>query len=92
MSIRLQPVRLVSRDDDEARLVFAEERLAAVLVRLSKLHGDAAGRWFYEAGFGPLDGPDHPTFADLETAQKYIRTRLETASANGLVSETDEEK
>jgi hypothetical protein len=60
--------------------VFAEGRLVAVLVRLSDQHDSLAGQWFFEAGFGRLDGPQHPTFDDIEAAQDWIADRLTYAT------------
>ena len=48
----------------------------AVLTYLSDQHGALAGHWFLEAGFGGLDGPAHPTFADLDVAQDWISQRM----------------
>jgi hypothetical protein len=80
MTFATQPVRVdTSAKDEEGCLVFADGRLVAVLVRLSDEHGEMAGRWFLEAGFGRLDGPQHPTFVDLEAAQAWAalpQTRL----------------
>jgi hypothetical protein len=40
-----QPVQVgVGCDDKEGCLIFAEDRLVAVLVRLSRLHEELAGR------------------------------------------------
>jgi hypothetical protein len=50
--------------------------LVAVLVRLSDEHGDDADMWFLEAGFGRLDHPHPPKFADLEEAQAWIADQL----------------
>lgn len=72
----LQPVRISLGDDEEGRLVFVADALVAVLVRLSELHGAEAGGWFLEAGFGRLDGADHPIFPDLEAAQVWVVERL----------------
>jgi hypothetical protein len=58
-------------------LVFTDEqRLVAVLTHLSDQYEGVAGHWYLEAGFGHLDGPDHPTFADLDAAQGWISKRL----------------
>lgn len=80
MNLRLQQVRVANGYDEEGLLVFAAERLVAVLVRLSDQHGEMAGRWFLETAFGRLAGPNHPSFSDLEEAQKYIASRLKPAS------------
>ena len=52
------------------------ERLIAVLVRLSDDNEVAPGQWFVEAGFGRLDGGNHPTFSHLDKAQDWISQRL----------------
>jgi hypothetical protein len=77
MELSLQPVRVATGSaDEEGRLVLAEGQLVAVLTRLSAQHGELAGRWFLEAGFGRLDGPAHPSFADLAAAQAWIAQHL----------------
>jgi hypothetical protein len=79
MSLLLQPVRVATGSADEKGcLVFDQnQRLISLLVQLSDEHEDLAGHWFYEAGFGPMDGPHHPTFPDLEAAQEWITTRMD---------------
>ena len=62
--------------DEEGCLVFADNRLVAVLVRLSELHGRKAGRWYLEHGFGKLEGPVHPVFTDLGEAQDWVAQRV----------------
>ena len=77
MSYSLQPVRVATGFDEEGVLVFDEDhRLTAVLTRLTDQHDEVSGYWFLEAGFGRLDGPDHPTFADLDMAQHWISQRV----------------
>ena len=53
-----------------------EQRLLAVLVRLSDGNEVAPGQWYFEAGFGRLDGGSHPTFSNLDMAQDWISQRL----------------
>ena len=78
-------MRVATGSDDEAgQLVVVDGRLVAVLVQLSQDHEQLAGHWFLEAAFGVLDGPEHPTFADLEAAQAWIAERL--TEAGGPVS------
>jgi hypothetical protein len=48
-------------------------------VQLSEHHGDDAGQWFYENGYGQLDGMDHPIFGNLDAAKDYITSRLAAA-------------
>jgi hypothetical protein len=74
--VSLQPVRVALSEDHEGRLAFVNGSLVAVLVRLSELHGEQAGSWFLEAGFGDLDDPHRPLFPDLESAQSWIAERL----------------
>ncbi len=78
MSLFLQPVRVATGSPDEnGFLVFDDDqKLVALLVQLSDEHEDEAGQWFYEAGFGPMDGPDHPAFPDLDAAQEWITKRM----------------
>jgi hypothetical protein len=70
VNLTLRPVRVGTDYDEDGCLVFADDRLVAVLVRLSEHHGD------YENGYGRLDGPDHPNFPNLDAAQTYITSRL----------------
>ncbi len=77
MSFSLQPVRVATGFDEEGMMVLdGEQRLLAVLVRLSDDNEVAAGQWFVEAGFGPLDGGSHLTFSNLDMAQDWISQRL----------------
>jgi hypothetical protein len=77
MTLTLQPVRVATGADEDGVLVFADERLAAVLVHLSDENEIAPGGWYLETGFGPrLDGPNHPTFPSLEAARQWIEQRL----------------
>ena len=77
MSLSLQPVRVDTRSaDTESYLVFADDLLVAVLVQLSDEYGTEAGRWFLEAGFGRIDDPYPPIFADLNEAQAWITSQL----------------
>ena len=79
MTLRLQPVQVATGSSDtESLLVFSGEFLVAVLVRLSDIHGDRAGMWFLEAGFGPVEHTDSPIFADLDEAQSWVERRLES--------------
>lgn len=77
MNLRLQPVQVATKSDDtESQLVFADGFLIAVLVRLSGQHESDAGKWFLEAGFGPVDDLNTPLFADLDEAQAWILEQL----------------
>jgi hypothetical protein len=76
MTLMLQPAQVATGIDEEGCLVFSNGSLVAVLVRLSGLHGNAAGHWFLEAGFGPLADPGQSIFVDLDEAQTWITRRL----------------
>ncbi|MBD2747099.1 hypothetical protein IC232_10395 [Microvirga sp. BT688] len=77
MTLVLQPVRVANGIDGEGMLVFdREHRLLAVLTHLSTKNEVAPGQWYLEAGFGRLEGVNHPTFADLDAAQAWIGHRL----------------
>ena len=84
MSLTLQPVRVATGFDEEGMLVLDEgQRLVAVLVRLSDDNEVAPGRWYLEAGFCRLDGPDHPTFSNLDMAQDWISQRVADTARSG---------
>jgi hypothetical protein len=77
MTLSLQPARIATGGDEEGMLVFSDGRLVAVLVYLSSENEVAPHAWYLEAGFGSgLDGPNHPTFPDLDAAQHWIGRRL----------------
>ena len=78
MTLRLEPVQVATGHDEDGMLVFAGDRLVAVLVQLSDAHEDlgVAGHWHLEAGFGlRLTGKEQP-FPDLEAAQAWISQHL----------------
>ena len=76
MTLVTQAVRVGTGADEEGCLVFSDDRLVAVLVLLSEQNEIAPGQWFHEAGFGALEGPDHPTFASVQEAKEYIARRI----------------
>ena len=81
MKFRTEPVRVANGSDEDGVLVFThDERLAAVVTRLTEEHDELAGLWFLEAGFGPVDGPNHPTFPDLDAALDWISRRMQAST------------
>ncbi len=84
MSLLLQPVRVATGSADEkgCLVLDSDQRLVAVLVELSNEHEGEVGHWFFEVGFGPMDGPDHPTFLDLDAAQEWITERMAKVGNN----------
>jgi hypothetical protein len=79
VKLQLQPTRVAAMDTD-GLLVFSDAGLAAVLVRLSDVHGEASGQWFLEAGFGALDRHQRPIFPDIDAAQNWIVDRIARAA------------
>ncbi len=85
MTLNLQPIRVATGFDEEGMMVLDEEqRLVAVLVRLSDENEVAPGQWYLEAGFGRLDGGSHPTFSNLDMAQDWISQRLAHRAPSSL--------
>jgi hypothetical protein len=77
MRFTFQPVRVATGFDEEGMLVLDEQqRLVAVLVRLSDDNEVAPGEWYLEAGFGRLDGRSHPIFSNLDQAQDWLSQRV----------------
>ena len=77
MRFTFQPMRVATGFDEEGMLVLdGQKRLVAVLVRLSDSNEVAAGQWYLEAGFGRIDGTNHPTFSNLDLAQDWISERV----------------
>ncbi|WP_414471402.1 hypothetical protein [Microvirga sp. M2] len=77
MSFTFQPIRVVTGFDEEGMLVLDErQRLVAVLVRLSDENEVSPGQWYLEAGFGSIDGVNHPTFSNLDMAKDWIAQRF----------------
>jgi hypothetical protein len=73
MSFSLHPVRVATGFEEEGMMVLDEQqRLVAVLVRLSDENEVAPGQWYLEAGFGQIDGTNHPLFSNLDIAQEWI--------------------
>jgi hypothetical protein len=76
MTLTLQPICVATGFDEEGMMVLNEQRLVAVLVRLSDKNEVAPGQWYLEAGFGRLDGGSHPTFSNLDMVKDWISQRL----------------
>ncbi len=81
MNLRTEPVRVATGSDEDGVLVFTpDDRLVAILTRLTERHEDLAGLWFLEVGFGSVDGPNHPTFVTLDAATDWINQRLRSTT------------
>lgn len=71
--------------DEEGWLVLLDDRLAAVVVRLSDDHDEPElkGKLFMEAGFGRFRLAMQVTWADQDEARRWFLARLETVSGDG---------
>jgi len=70
-------MRVATGFDEDGMLVLDEEqRLVAGLVRLSDENEVAPGKWYLEAGFGRLNGGNHPLFSNLDIAKDWVSQRL----------------
>lgn len=77
--LRLQPVKVATTSTDhEGMLVFSEDYLVAVVVRLEEhVHGARyGGKWNLEATFDGLPFPPDKVFEDLDDAQSWIEAQL----------------
>lgn len=77
MKLELRPIEIADERDQVGRLVLCDGRLVAVLCQLSDEHGDVAGRWFVECGFGQFGGVEE-YFDNLEIAETWFRNALQT--------------
>ena len=77
MKLRFEPVRIANTQDQEGRLVFCDDRLLAVLSRLTG-EGEPEGSWFTESLFGPLAlrDRDQATFTDLDEVRRWFEQQL----------------
>jgi hypothetical protein len=66
-------------DDEDGLLVYVEDRLSAVLVRLDDVcHGDdLRGRWFVEAAFGPFGDHVGAHFGSTEEVRRWASDNSE---------------
>lgn len=74
-TIRIQPTA-INLPDREGCLVFANDALVAVLIHLSDMHGEDAGKWTIEASFGLfLHLSEAPLFTTLDEATDWLGMR-----------------
>jgi len=80
LNLVVEPVRVATGSaDEDGRLVLADGRLVAVLVRLAdEIHAGRVGSWFMEAGFGPCADAETalPAFTGLGAMLAWIEHRL----------------
>jgi hypothetical protein len=84
-NITFQPVKvLVDGHDGEGRLIFVDDQLSAVIVRLDgEAHfSENDGLWHLEAGFGPCaPRTPPPPFPTAEDAAVWVSQRITRVSA-----------
>ena len=83
LSLLVQPMRVATGSaDEDGRLVLANGRLVAVLVRLAdEIHAGRVGSWYLEAGFGPCAAEvPSPTFGSLDAAKAWVERQLAAAA------------
>lgn len=83
--IEFRSIRIdTSSGDHEGRLVLVDGRLIGVLVRLrAEEQGEHRGKWYLEAGFGPLESLTPEPFEDLDAVIRWIETRCAKAERGG---------
>ena len=63
--------------DEDGFLIFVDNALAAVVVRLEdQVHEHSRGRWFLEAGFGRCAMVGGTLFDTPEDAQQWVLQRV----------------
>ena len=71
-----RPVDIATTGQSEARLVFFDKKLVAVISLLNEENDEFANQWFADAAFNGLEPMQHQTFASLEDVVRWIETRL----------------
>jgi hypothetical protein len=87
--IILQPVTLdTGSSDQDGRLVLANGRVVAILVRLDASRHEGMEGWFLEVGLGHLRDLRPAPFDSLEAATRWLRQHLRgaTVSTEGKTS------
>lgn len=80
MDVSFEPTQVVTTGGiEDGSLIRFRGALAAVVVQLNhaSYHEEDRGRWFVEAGFGPLDQVFVPTFGSLTEAGRWICFHLQ---------------
>ena len=86
MKVAFKPTRVATGSHDEdGLLIFADDRLAAVLVRLDDdCHDDEIrGHWFAEAAFGPLESGAGTCFDSIDDVRRWVLNRLAASTFGG---------
>jgi len=74
--IQFEPVATWVHGAEEARLVFVDGKLSAVVVRLGDGYGDLAQSWHAEAAFNGFERMCETTYPDLDAIEKWLEWHL----------------
>ncbi len=74
--ITFQPVVLATSGQTQARLVFFDKRLVAVVSLLDEGNDEFANTWYADAAFDGLEQMEDQTFEKLEDVARWVDDRL----------------
>ncbi len=74
--LSFEPVNLAGSGNAEARLVFFDRKLVAVVAKLDDTNEELSGHWYAEAIFNGLEPMREKTFATFEHVSSYMLARL----------------
>lgn len=89
LQFQFQPVRVAVEEDGEGQLVFLNDWLIGLLVRLSAQHEDCAGHWFLESSYGTIGDGQQPIFGDLEQAEHWFASQVVDRRSEGHLWKAD---
>ena len=68
---------LVDHHDPDGVLVFANDKLAALFVRLDGVeHGDDRGKWYLELGFSGCAAREGPVLSSMKELLAWVGDRV----------------
>ena len=79
MRVEARPVQVAAGEQEGGLLSFHDDWLIAVLVRLSARHGEIAGHWFLETGYGRFSEREQLVFRDEAEAVAWFKSHLADA-------------
>ncbi len=71
-----RPVKIAASGQSEARLVFFDEKLVAVISLLDEENDEFSHQWFADAAFNGVEQMQYRTFSSLEDVARWIESRL----------------
>jgi hypothetical protein len=85
VEVTWEPIRVeTGTAEEDGRLVLVNGKLVCVVVRLSDDHlmPDVQGKWFVEAGFGPLF-EQYTVLPTFEAVEAWVRQTFDDMARNG---------